>query len=182
MPANDSPALLTIGSHPSDKRLHRLECRQWLPASPERLFPFFADAFNLEAITPPWLHFHVLSMPPIEMRSGLLIDYRLRLRGLPLRWQSEIQDWHPPHRFVDEMRRGPYRHWRHTHTFEPSEGGTAMLDVVDYAVPGGSLVNALFVRRDLLRIFDYRRQRLRELFPAQGALAEGTSPAPAAGV
>lgn len=98
------------------------------------------------------------------MRAGLRIDYRLRLRGLPLRWQSEITAWEPPCRFVDEQRRGPYRAWIHEHTFAERDGGTLAQDVVRYGVIGGRLVNTLFVRRDVERIFHYRQKKLREVF------------------
>lgn len=159
-----APSPVVIGPHPTDRRLFRLESRLWLPQPPEVVFPFFADAFNLEAITPPWLHFHVLTPRPIAMRSGVLIDYRLRLRGIPIVWRSLIDDWQPPLRFVDQMQRGPYRHWRHLHTFEPRDGGTDVVDQVDYGVPGGAIVNRWFVAPDLRRIFEYRRERLREIF------------------
>ncbi len=145
-------------------RIREFQCELWLPLPPEKLFPFFADAFNLETITPPWLNFNVLTPRPIEMRAGALIDYRLRVHGLPVRWRTRIREWQPPHRFVDEQLRGPYRQWIHTHTFEPRDGGTRCRDVVQYAVPFDFLVHELFVRRDVEKIFDYRRQALLKQF------------------
>lgn len=142
----------------------RLESSQWLPWSRDQVFEFFSDAFQLETLTPPFLCFHVLTPAPIVVREGLRIDYRLKLRGLPLRWQSEISVWEPPNRFVDEQRRGPYRRWHHDHIFEEADGGTWCRDVVDYAVMGGWLVERMFVRPDLVRIFGYRQAKLRELF------------------
>jgi hypothetical protein len=142
-----------------------LAAEQWLPRRREELFPFFADARNLETLTPSWLRFVVRTPPPIVMRVGLRIDYQLRLRGLPLRWQSEITVWDPPHRFVDEQRRGPYRVWHHQHTFAERDGGTLVGDTVRYAVFGGPLVERLLVRRDLNHIFAFRQRRLAELFP-----------------
>lgn len=140
-----------------------VERELWLPREPDEVFPFFADAFNLEAITPPWLRFRILTPAPIEMRQGAVIDYRLRFRGVPVQWRSEITAWDPPHRFVDEQRRGPYQRWIHEHTFETIRGGTLVRDHVDYAVPGGRLVERLFVAGDLDRIFDYRHEALRRL-------------------
>ena len=139
----------------------------WLPAPPRDVFPFFADAFNLERITPPMLRFRVLTAPPIAMGKGTLLDYRVRLRGVPMHWQSEITAWEPPHRFVDEQRRGPYRLWVHEHTFAAQDGGTVARDAVRYAVPGGVLVQRLFVEPDLRRIFEYRSAALREIFSGQ---------------
>ena len=142
---------------------HLLEREQWLPRAPEDVFAFFADALNLEAITPPWLGFRVVTPGPIEMRAGALIDYRLRLHGVPVGWHSRIDTWEPPHRFVDRQLRGPYRHWVHTHSFRPDGGGTIMHDAVAYALPLGplgELLHAAFVRRDLERIFDFRHEEV----------------------
>jgi ligand-binding SRPBCC domain-containing protein len=144
-------------------RVHEYRCELWLPRPPEQLFPFFADAANLDAITPPWLHFHIVTPRPIAMRPGALIDYRLRVRGLPLRWRTLIRDWQPPYRFVDEQLRGPYRQWVHEHTFEARDGGTLARDVVRYAVPFDWLLHRWFIRPDIERIFAYRQQALRRL-------------------
>lgn len=143
--------------------LFTLKAEQWLSLPVERVFPFFADAANLETITPPWLRFEVLTPQPIAMRVGARIDYRLKLRGLPIRWQSEITAWEPPHRFVDEQRRGPYRLWIHEHTFTSRDGGTWVGDSVRYQVFGGRLVDRLFVRPDIVKIFAYRQEKLTEL-------------------
>lgn len=140
----------------------------WLPRPRHEISPFFADANNLQAITPPWLNFQVLT-PKMEIRAGALIDYRLRVRGVPLRWRTHIKVWEPPGRFVDEQLRGPYRRWVHEHTFVDSNGGTLCRDHVQYAVWGGRLVEWLFVWRDVRRIFDYRQRRLNELFPTRAA-------------
>ena len=136
----------------------------WLPHQPQDVFPFFADAFNLERLTPLSLGFQVLTPPPIEMRVGTLIDYRVRLRGIPMRWQSEITEWEPPHRFMDEQRRGPYRQWIHEHTFTSQDGGTMAKDTVRYAVLGGAIVQRLFVTSELKRIFQYRNAALKDHF------------------
>ncbi|MFQ5990046.1 MAG: SRPBCC family protein [Candidatus Methylomirabilales bacterium] len=137
---------------------------QWVPRPLEEVFRFFADASNLEILTPPWLHFKILTPGRIQMKPGTLIDYRIRLHGVPIHWQSEVMVWEPPHRFVDEQRRGPYRIWIHEHSFSTRDGGTVVEDRVEYAVPGGTLVQKHFVAPDLQRIFDYRRQRLQEIF------------------
>ena len=136
----------------------------WLPKTPEHIFPFFGNAHNLEIITPPWLQFEVLTQYPIEMRAGALIDYRIRLRGFALRWRTRIDVWDPPHRFIDIQIEGPYRRWHHEHLFDPKDDGTLCSDRVRYAVFGGLLTDRLFVRRDLERIFAFRRKRLLELF------------------
>ena len=145
-------------------RFHVLERRQRVEVPADRAFAFFADARNLEAITPPWLRFRVLTRGAITMRRGTLIDYRLRLHGLPLRWRTRIEDWEPPRRFVDVQLRGPYAVWVHTHTFEPAGAGAVVIaDRVRYALPFGrlgELARALVVRRDLERIFDYRSRAI----------------------
>ncbi len=153
----------------------RLQSSVRLGAPLAEVFPFFADARNLEALTPPWLRFEILSPGPVDMRVGALIDYRLRVHGVPLRWRSEITEWDPPHLFVDEQRRGPYRRWRHTHRFAADGDGTRVDDEVDYAVLGGPLVDRLFVRRDLDRIFAFRREALRDRFPTRSGTSPGSS-------
>ncbi len=145
-------------------RLFTVETRLFLSHPLEIVFPFFADAGNLELITPPWLQFEILTPRPITMQAGTVIDYRLRLHGITLHWQSEITLWKPPYHFVDEQRRGPYRKWIHEHAFAEHAGGSKICDFVQYAVPGGWLVNYLFVKRDVRQIFEYRTQKLRGLF------------------
>jgi ligand-binding SRPBCC domain-containing protein len=140
------------------------QCELWLPRPREVVFDFFADARNLQNITPPWLHFVILTPPPIEMRPGTLIDYKLRVHGLPLRWQTEITEWNPPHHFVDQQLRGPYKLWHHTHRFFDQDGGTRCVDEVRYLPPGGALINHLFVKRDVQKIFAYRQQQLQKHF------------------
>lgn len=145
-------------------KLFRLHSEVVLPELLETVFPFFADALNLQRITPPWLNFEVTSPTPIEMKPGQTIDYRLKVHGFPMRWRSEITQWDPPYRFVDEQLRGPYKVWHHRHTFFERDGKTVCQDDVTYAVPGGALVNRLLVEPDVKRIFEYRRERLLEIF------------------
>jgi ligand-binding SRPBCC domain-containing protein len=135
-----------------------------LPLPIGELFPFFAEARNLETLTPPWLKFEVLTPPPITLRAGALIDYRIRVHGLPIRWRTEIVEWDPPHRFVDVQLRGPYQLWHHTHTFEGHGDSTLCRDDVRYWPRGGAIIDRLFVRRDVERIFAFRQRKLRELF------------------
>jgi ligand-binding SRPBCC domain-containing protein len=145
--------------------VHVLELDQVLPGERDEVFSFYADAFNLEAITPPWLGFRVVTPGPIEMQPGAMIEYRLKLRGIPVRWLTEIEIWEPGRRFVDTQVRGPYRLWRHTHSFEDDPGGTRVRDSVSYEIPLGplgELADRLMVRRDLARIFDYRRRAVVE--------------------
>jgi len=151
-------------------RIFELNRELWLPRALPEVFDFFADAANLERITPPWLEFRVETPAPIEMRPGALIDYRLRIHGVPIRWRSEITAWQPMRRFVDEQRKGPYRLWWHEHTFEAREGGTLARDRVRFAVWGGALVERLLVRRDVEEIFEYRSQALRHLFAPEGGI------------
>ena len=134
----------------------------WLPRPLDDVFAFFSNAANLEALTPPWLHFHILN-PAVVIRAGTRIDYRLTLHGIPLQWQSEISQWDPPSSFVDEQRKGPYRRWVHTHTFAAERGGTRIGDAVDFEVPFGWLVGG-FVMRDVEKIFAFRQQALLERF------------------
>ena len=137
----------------------------WLPHPLSKVFPFFAAAEHLEQLTPPFLNFHILTAKPIVISLGTRIQYQLKLHGIPIRWESEITGWNPPHSFSDDQLRGPYRHWHHEHTFEEHDGGTMVRDKVEYAVPGGGLINRLLVAPDLRRIFDYRTATLKKLFP-----------------
>jgi ligand-binding SRPBCC domain-containing protein len=159
-------------------KVFELQTEVRVHGSLEAVFPFFADAGNLELLTPPWLSFRILTPRPIVMRVGAIIDYRISLRGLPMRWRSEITAWEPPYRFIDEQRRGPYRLWVHEHTFRQDGPEVVVRDHVRYAVPGGTgierVLHALFVRPDLNRIFRYRVDAMRRLLPA------ATGPLPAA--
>jgi ligand-binding SRPBCC domain-containing protein len=145
-------------------KIHRFESELWLPIPPTELFPFFADAGNLDEITPPWLSFRIITPPPIEMQPGALIDYRLKVRGIPLSWRTRINVWEPPHRFEDEQLRGPYRQWIHEHTFEARDGGTLARDRVSYAVPLDFVSHRWLVRPDIEKIFRYRTEALRKRF------------------
>jgi len=143
-----------------------LERKQFFAEPVEKVFEPFADAANLEAITPPWLHFRIISELPIEMREGAIIEYRLRLHAMPVRWRTVIESWEPPHRFTDVQERGPFALWHHTHTFEAVEGGTLARDRVRYRVgfgPFGEIAHTLFIRSDLERIFDHRQQAVSDL-------------------
>ena len=140
------------------------ETQQTLEQPLTEVFEFFSNAHNLAVITPPRLKFEVLTPAPIEMVIGTRIDYRLKLRGIPVRWQSEITEWNPPHAFADEQRRGPYRIWRHKHTFDETEDGIVVGDSVEYAVWGAGLVDKFLVRPDIEKIFAYRSKQLAEVF------------------
>lgn len=144
----------------------RLTTRVLLPRPRAEVFPFFSDAGNLESITPAFLNFRILTPLPIEMQAGARIDYRIRLRGIPIRWRTHISVWEPNTRFVDEQVRGPYRRWHHEHLFEDAGDETLMTDIVHYRVWLGTLLHPLMVKKDLLRIFEYRQARILEHFAA----------------
>ncbi|HET6997331.1 MAG TPA: SRPBCC family protein [Solirubrobacterales bacterium] len=142
-----------------------LERSQRVGVPVEQAFDFYGDAANLEPLTPPWLRFEVTTVGPMTLRAGALLDYRLRLHGVPIRWQTRIEIWEPPLRFVDVQVKGPYSLWEHTHLFEPDGEGTVIRDHVRYSIPYGplgALAERLFVRRDLKRIFDYRAEAVSE--------------------
>jgi len=147
---------------------YELETSMFVPLPIERVFAFFADASNLEAITPKALRFHILTPMPVVMKPGTMIDYKLRLHGIPIRWRSEITVYQPPLLFVDEQRRGPYKLWRHQHRFQATtnangQHGTVVRDTVSYLPRGGRLIHKLFVRPELDRIFKHRQERILQL-------------------
>ncbi len=156
------------------KSRYHLHTEMFLPRTPEQLFEFFSDVHNLERITPALLHFHVLAASPTPIQRDTIIDYKLRIHGIPVRWRSEINTWDPPRSFSDRQLRGPYKQWVHTHRFEPRDGGTLCIDDVDYTVPGGPLaplIHKLLVARDVRAIFEYREHVLQELCRAWAATA-----------
>ena len=128
------------------------------------VFEFFSKAENLGLLTPGWLRFQIVSPLPIEMKVGAIIEYRIRLYGVPMKWISEITEWDPPHLFEDTQIRGPYRKWVHRHTFRETNEGTVATDHVQYRVLGGSVVNKLFIEGQVRRIFAYRKAKLKEIF------------------
>ncbi len=157
--------------------VYTLTTWQWFPLPRDSVFRFFADAWNLERITPRLLRFKVLTPGPIQMRLGALIDYRLSLRGVPVRWRTEITAWDPPVHFEDSQLEGPYRQWLHTHRFEEADGGTTVRDEVRYRLRGPDLmtrpINSLFVQPDVSRIFAYRHGALEQALGVEGRTRKG---------
>jgi ligand-binding SRPBCC domain-containing protein len=147
---------------------HILERTQIIKRPRGEVFRFFADAANLERITPPELNFHIITPSPVDLKKGALIDYELKLRGLPIRWRTEITQWNPPHDFVDTALRSPYKQWIHLHTFEDSasDDETIMTDVVRYRLPLEPLgdIAHFYVKKELQYIFDYRYKVIEEIF------------------
>lgn len=168
-----------------DRGLMEVHTDTVVPAPIEETFAFFSDASNLERLTPPWLNFRIRTPLPIVMNEGLEIDYRIVLRGLPIPWRSRIEVWEPGVRFVDRQIIGPYRWWCHEHRFAPAEGGTHVIDHVEF-VPRMCWATGWVVRRDVQRIFAFRGEALRELFSsgnhsgsggrAAGRVTDETSP------
>lgn len=143
------------------------EAEQYLPKAREEIFPFFAQAANLGAITPEWLDFRLTRVEPEVMGEGTLIDYRLKVHKLPIQWRTRIEEWRPPERFVDTQLKGPYQLWHHTHRFEPLGAGTLMTDRVVYKLPLGVLGQwggGWFVKKDVDTIFAFRRRKIDQIF------------------
>ncbi len=151
---------------------YTLERQQLIRRPLAEVFAFFSDAANLERITPAFVGFQILTPRPIKIQSGTLIDYKIRLCGVPLKWRTRIEDFQPPFRFTDTQLRGPYQLWHHTHEFQEVSEGTLMIDRVRYQIPLGPLgraAHAIFVRRTLGRIFDFRYRAIERLLPPAAA-------------
>jgi ligand-binding SRPBCC domain-containing protein len=162
-------ALANLFGHSKFPQADEWISEQWVPKKIEEIFPFFSEAKNLEALTPPWLHFEVTSQSTPEIGMDTLIDYRLKIHGVPARWRSHIKDWKPNEGFVDTQVKGPYTLWYHTHLFRPFQGGTLISDHVYFKVPGGLLGKTLLgwkIKQDVQEIFNYRFDRIVELFGA----------------
>ena len=151
--------------------IHLLERRQRVAVPIEEAFAFYGDALNLQPLTPPWLHFRMTTPGEVSFRAGTLLDYRLKLHGVPVRWRTRIETWEPPLRFVDTQVKGPYALWEHTHLFtNDGEGATDIHDRIRYEMPLGvlgALAHVTFVRRDLEQIFDFRRDAVAQRLVAQ---------------
>ena len=170
--ARVSPRKLTLIGSPGAALPHtctyKLERSQFLPKQMDEVFSFFSRPENLQVITPPWLDFHMVETPQ-ALTTGSLILYRLRWRIVPIAWTTEIREWNPPSGFVDRALKSPYLLWNHEHQFTAQEGGTMMRDCVTYALPLGFLgrvAHWMVVRRDVEKIFEFRAQTMRRLFPA----------------
>lgn len=140
-----------------------LHARQFVAHPLDEVFAFFSEAQNLGEITPPWLRFQIIS-DDFDMRTGLLLDYKISMRGIPMKWRTEITEWAPPFRFADRQLRGPYSLWLHTHLFRAEGDWTWVEDHVEYASIGGALANSLFLKPQLRQIFGYRQQVIGERF------------------
>lgn len=146
------------------------ETSHWVPYPVDEVFEFFKAAENLEKITPPWLNFKILKTSTPDIEEGTLIDYRLKLYGIPMYWKTEISSWQPPHQFTDSQLKGPYSKWVHTHRFEAKDGGTLLSDRVEYRVPGwffGSIAHKFFVRNNVEQIFAHRLEQIEKFFPTR---------------
>lgn len=140
-------------------KTYRISTETLLDAPIKEVFDFFSKAENLEQLTPKTLKFKILTPLPIEMRMGALIDYKIKIRGVPMTWKTEISIWEPGNRFVDRQLKGPYKQWIHEHRFISEGSKTRMFDTVDYVLPFGPLgqiLHALFIRREVEGIFRYR--------------------------
>ncbi len=161
--ANTKQEQIFIEKHPESGYVLKTEMVVRFPI--EVVFGFFSDAQNLEAITPPWVNFKILTEMPVQLRQGSLLDYSIRLHGIPIKWRTEICEWNAPHYFVDQQLRGPYKKWYHEHSFvDLGDGTTLVRDKVHYNPRGGSLIHKYFVKPDLRKIFEYRQRKLAEIF------------------
>ncbi len=154
---------------------HTLHAEMWLPLPTEQVFAFFGNVANLDALTPPSLHFKTLAPDGLVLRAGTVLEHRLRMFGIPIRWQSELTVWNPPHQFVDEQRRGLYKTWKHRHDFLAHNGGTLICDHIEYRARGWflePLVHRWIVAPKLRAVFEHRHKRTRELLAPQSTGAD----------
>ena len=165
---------LSARDHSPRIGVQRLDSETVVPVDLEHAFAFFSDARNLERMTPPWLNFQITTPAPVVMTEGTLIDYRISLYGVPIPWRTRIDVWEPGVRFVDRQIAGPYLWWRHEHLFERVDGGTRVIDRVDY-VPRAAALSLWLVRRDVGRIFAFRQRVLAQLLAGEPAAARLTS-------
>lgn len=175
---------ITPTTHPKHGKIWKITATQSLPRPLDEIFPFFADAFNLEKLTPSFLGFKVLTPPnkdgQIDLKSGTVINYTLKIHHIPIRWKTTILDWNPPHSFVDNQDKGPYTLWHHTHSFTPLNDGQSTLctDTVLYKPKGwilAPIINKFFVQRDVKNIFEYRFKQLEDIFPVQSQPTDSES-------
>jgi len=146
-----------------------LTCSIDLPYPLQEVFAFFSQPENLAKLTPASMGFRILSSTPLEMGAGTEITYRIRPLGIPMKWISLIETWDPPNEFTDVMRKGPFSSWQHSHRFTATETGTRVEDHVTYRVPGGAWIERLMVRKQLTSQFEYRSEKMHELFPDPGS-------------
>ena len=143
---------------------YKLETEQLIKSNIKKVFDFYATPKNLNLITPPFLNFKILGNKVSRTSEGMIFQYRLNLHKIPIFWKSKIEEWNPPLKFVDKQLIGPYLKWHHQHHFEKINNYTKVIDIVDYIVPGGSLIHNLFVKKDLINIFNYRKEALNKIF------------------
>lgn len=149
------------------KQKSNINQTQWVNKPIKEVFAFFKAASNLEQITPPYLQFKILNMDTEKIQKNSIINYQLKLYGVPFKWQTKISDFVENKMFIDEQVIGPYKKWVHTHTFYEKDGGTLICDHVDYTIPGGvfgNLVLGALIRKDLAKIFKYRTDFIAEYF------------------
>lgn len=147
--------------------LKQIEFTHWIAAPLDDVFAFFSSASNLEKLTPPWLHFKITGQSTPQIQKGTLIDYKLRIHGIPCRWRTLIEEWNPKTCFIDTQLKGPYRIWHHTHSFKEENGGVLMTDTIKYEVPFGALGNLIagnYVSKDIHKIFNYRKEIINQIF------------------
>jgi len=148
-------------------KYYKLKEEQFINLPIEKVFSYFSNPANLQEITPKYLNFNIKTQPPFNMSAGQLFEYRLRVRGIPINWTSLISSYDPPYGFIDEQIKGPYSTWHHTHTFKSQDGGTLIVDEVQYSLPFGfigRIVHYLWVKRDLAAIFKYRQKVIAKNF------------------